>query len=214
MAPDRPEPLIFHAWYRALVARIFADELGEEFSRLNSRRPLAVERVLDEEPEWCDDVTTDEAETCAGQIAGALDDGLDWIAAEYGSDVAAWRWDAAHIATSRHALFSKIPVLKHLFEITRPHGGGPYTVMQANTRIDNADAPFAEVHAAALRSIFDLSGPDTTRAIVHTGQSGHRLSRHYDDLADRWAAGELLSLPMTAQAVDAAAVNRLTLRPR
>ena len=214
MAPDRPEPLIFHAWYRALVARIFADELGEEFSRLNSRRPLAVERVLDEEPEWCDDVTTDEAETCAGQIARALDDGLDWIAAEYGSDVAAWRWDAAHIAISRHALFSKIPVLKHLFEITRPHGGGPYTVMQANTRIDNADAPFAEVHAAALRSIFDLSGPDTTRAIVHTGQSGHRLSRHYDDLADRWAAGELLSLPMTAQAVDAAAVHHLILRPR
>lgn len=214
MAPDRPEPLIFHAWYRALVARIFADELGEDFPRLNSRRPLAVARVLDDEPEWCDDITTEPTETCPAQIAAALDDGLDWIAEQYGSDVADWRWDAAHVATSRHALFSKIPVLKHLFEITRPHGGGPYTVMQANTRIDNEDAPFAETHAAALRSIFDLSDPDSTLAIVHTGQSGHRLSRHYDDLADRWAAGELLTLPMTAEAVEGGAVHRLVLRPR
>jgi penicillin amidase len=213
MAPDRPEPLIFHAWYRALVARLFADELGDDFATLNSRRPLAVARVLDDERDWCDDITTDAPETCDEQIAAALDDGLDWIAEHHGADVAAWRWDEAHVATSRHALFSKLPVLKHLFEITRPHGGGPYTVMQANTRIGDEDAPFAETHAAALRTIFDLSDPDSTLAIVHTGQSGHRLSRHYDDLADPWAAGELLSLPMTMEAVEAGAVHRLVLRP-
>ena len=93
-------------------------------------------------------------------------------------------------------------------------GGGPYTVMQANTRIDNEAAPFAETHGAGLRLIFDLSGVDGTQAIVHTGQSGHPLSPHYSDLADPWASGAYLTVPMSPEAIAAAAPHVLRLTPR
>ena len=86
--------------------------------------------------------------------------------------------------------------------------------MQGNTRISDDEQPFAEIHGASLRTIFDLADADSTRAIIHTGQSAHRLSPHYDDLADRWQAGELLSLPLSEAAVAAAAVHRLRLVPR
>ena len=107
-----------------------------------------------------------------------------------------------------------VPLVREVFAIEREHGGGPYTVMQANTRIDDADAPFAETHGAGLRLIFDLSGVDGTQAIIHTGQSGHPLSPHYSDLADPWAAGAYLTVPMSPEAVAAAAPRVLRLTPR
>ena len=85
--------------------------------------------------------------------------------------------------------------------------------MQANTIIAESDAPFEERHGASLRAIFDLANPDGTRAIIHSGQSGHVLSPHYADLADSWAAGEYITLPLTRAAVEASAVHRLMLTP-
>jgi penicillin amidase len=214
MDAERPEPLLFQAWYGALIVRVFSDELGENFAQYHHRRPLAMQRVLTADQAWCDDVATAQAESCEAQIAAALDDALDWLEARYGDDVGAWRWGEAHVATSRHALFSNLPLLRDLFEVRRAHDGGPYTVMQASTRISDEEAPFAETHGASLRAIFDLADPDGTRAIIHTGQSGHRMSRHYDGLADRWVAGETLALPLTRAAVKARAVHRLLLVPK
>ncbi|HEX9646491.1 MAG TPA: penicillin acylase family protein [Alphaproteobacteria bacterium] len=213
MAADRPEPLIFHAWLRALMVRLLADELGDDFAGYQGHRPLVIEAILDHDHAWCDDVRTDAAEDCPSQVAAALDDALDWLEARYGADPARWRWGAAHQATSRHALLSSLPVIGGWFGVVRAHGGGPHTVMQANTRPGDAAAPFAEVHGASLRAIFDLADPDSTRLIVHAGQSGHWWSRHYDDLADRWAAGAYLTVPLGRAAVEAAAAHRLTLRP-
>jgi penicillin amidase len=215
MDAERPEPLLFSAWYRALTVRVFGDELGEDLARYHQRRTLAMYRMLTQETVWCDDVATPQAETCEARIAVALDDALDWLeAARYGDDPSAWRWGVAHQAISRHAVFSSVPLLRDLFEVRRAHGGGSNTVMQANTRIADEKAPFTEVHGASLRTIFDLADPDSTRAIVHTGQSGHRMSRHYDDLADRWLAGETLALPLTRAAVEAQTVHRLLLVPK
>ena len=113
---------------------------------------------------------------------------------------------------ARHPPSDAVLLVRELFAIEREHGGGPYTVMQANTRIDD-DAPFAETHGAGLRLIFDLSGVDGTQAIIHTGQSGHPLSPHYSDLADPWAAGAYLTVPMSPEAVAAAAPRALRLIP-
>lgn len=213
MVVDRAEPLVFQAWYRALVSRVLQDELAADFRRYYGRRPATMRRILADEPEWCDDRATSESETCDDQIAAALTDANAWLTETYGGDPSDWRWGEAHKAVSRHAIFSSIPVVKTLFEIVREHGGGPYTVMQANTRIASDSDPFRESHGASLRTIFDLSGTDTTRAIIHTGQSGHVLSPYYGDLADKWVAGDYLTLPMSREAVEESATHHLTLRP-
>ncbi|MDP6351829.1 MAG: penicillin acylase family protein [Alphaproteobacteria bacterium] len=207
------EPLIFHAWYRALTQRIYGDELGAAFRAAWRRRPNFIYRTLTENPAWCDDVDTPRAESCAVQIEAALDSARGWLEDSYGDDIDGWRWAEAHPAHSRHRPFSAIPVIGPLFDLKIGHGGGPYTVMQANTTIADEAAPFAEVHGAALRVIFDLGDDDSGQVMIHTGQSGNRLSPHYDDLARRWADGVYVAMPMTGAAIERITVHRLRLEP-
>ena len=47
MLRDRPEPLIFSAWARALARRIYGDELGANFDNYWGYRDQFTLRVLD-----------------------------------------------------------------------------------------------------------------------------------------------------------------------
>ena len=47
MEANRPEPLIFAAWARALARRIYGDELGPQFRSFWAYRPEFTLRVLD-----------------------------------------------------------------------------------------------------------------------------------------------------------------------
>ena len=210
MDPGLAEPLVFQAWYRAFAQALFERNLAPFRDRYGGRRPATARRVLTADPSWCGGPPPGD---CRADLARALERGLAWVAAEFGADPAAWRWGEAHKAVTRHLPTDRIPLLRRLFAVEREHGGGPYTVMQANTRIDDPRAPFAETHGASLRAIFDLGDPDGARAIVYPGQSGHPLSPHYADLADPWARGDYPTLPMTPEAVAAAAVHTLSLAP-
>ena len=213
MDPDRAEPLIFHAWYRALTQRVYADELGPRFAEAWERRSQFMLTALNGDGRWCDDITTSGNETCDQQVVAAFDSALAWLSERFGEDAGGWRWGDAHPAHSRHRIFTSIPVIGWLFDISLPIGGDPYTVMQANTRIADDDQPFAAVHGAALRALFDLSDPDSSRVIISTGQSGNRLSPHYADLAERWAAGDYVPLPMSREGAERISASRLVLLP-
>ena len=206
MDADRAEPLVFQAWYRALAQGLIRRNLPRFAGRYGGRRPAVVRAALTGANAWC-------GGSCDDELAAALDEAAAWLSARHGADPAKWRWGVAHRALARHLPSDAVPLVRALFAIEREHGGGPYTVMQANTRIDDEDAPFAETHGAGLRLIFDLSGVDGTQAIIHTGQSGHPLSPHYSDLADSWAAGAYLTVPMSPEAVAAAAPRVLRLTP-
>ena len=211
MDPDLAEPLVFQAWFRAFAHALFDRNLAPFRDRYGGRRPATVRRVLTADPSWCGGPPPGD---CGATLARALEDGLARVAAEFGANPAAWRWGEAHRAVARHLPTDRLPLLRRLFAVEREHGGGPYTVMQANTRIDDARAPFAETHGASLRAVFDLGDPDGGRLIVYPGQSGHPLSPHYADLADLWARGDYLTLPMTPEAIAPAAAHTLRLSPR
>ena len=54
MAADRPEPMVFTAWLRALNRTLYADELGPLFREYWDLRPRVVRRMLGVRTEWCD----------------------------------------------------------------------------------------------------------------------------------------------------------------
>ena len=54
--------------------------------------------------------------------------------------------------------------------------------------LDDAD-PFGDVHGAGYRAVYDLADLDASLFQMSLGQSGHRLSPHFSDLARAWADG-------------------------
>jgi penicillin amidase len=53
------------------------------------------------------------------------------------------------------------------------------------------------VHGAGLRLVADLADPDSTLAVIATGQSGHPLSPHWSDLLPAWRDGGTIRLGRT-----------------
>jgi penicillin G amidase len=213
MRPDAAEPLIFAAWYRELSRQIYADELGDLFHAYWGVRPQFMEHVLRRRPAWCDDIGTAALETCAMQAAKALELALADLERRFGSDPDAWRWGEAHPARMLHPILKDQPVLARLFAIEHPSGGDNVTVNVGHYRLANEADPFASVHAASYRGLFDLGALERSRFIASTGQSGNPLSPHYRDLSQLWAKGETIAMTTEAKVYGQDAVGRLTLAP-
>ncbi len=212
MAADRPEPLIFWAWYRELTRLVYADELGDLFGGAWGPRPLFMRWVLGGGgARWCDDIGTDTVESCAARAATALDSAAADLAAQYGDDPAAWRWGDAHAADHGHPVFRNRALLGALFGYRQGNGGDHYTINAAGFTLGNESAPFTQVHGPAFRAIYDLADLERSLFVPSTGQSGHPLSPHYRDTAERWLAHRPFAIPTSREAIEG---PRIVLTPR
>ena len=66
---------------------------------------------------------------------------------------------------------------------------------------------------ALAQSIYDFADPDSSVFVTSTGQSGHFLSRHYEDLGQLWRRGEYIPMSLDEELARAAAVGVTTLVP-
>ncbi len=56
--------------------------------------------------------------------------------------------------------------------------------------------PYLNVHGAGYRGDLRFRDPDSSVFITSTGQSGHPLSRFYDDLGELWRRGEYVPMSL------------------
>jgi penicillin amidase len=210
-----PEPLIYAAWVRALQARLIQDELGplaESFQRVE---PLFLERVfrnVDGASHWCDIMQSAPNETCTDIARMALDDALLLLSERYGPDVESWRWGDVHEAAQDHSVLGRLPILKWIVNIRQSTSGGDNTLNRGLTAAAG-DNPFLSVNGAGYRGVYDLADPDSSVFIISTGQSGHPLSRHYDDMSELWRRGEYVPMSLDRDLARAAATGITTLTP-
>jgi penicillin amidase len=209
MARHIPQPLIFIAWLRALDRRLFADELGPVYADYRGLNTQSMKIVLERDKAWCDDTATDGRETCDDQVALALDDALTELSMRFGNDFLRWQWGNAHEVRFDHPVLGRLPGIGKWFNIRLPSDGGPFTLNRGMVRTGNDRAPYASVHGAAYRAVYDLANPGKSRYMVSPGQSGNWFSRHYDDLANTWRNGGFISLQTPGKNA-----HLLTLRPR
>ena len=211
-----PEPLLYMAWVRELQERLIRDELGplaDEFTRIE---PLFIERVfrnVDGAGIWCDVIQSAPVETCTEISRQALDAALIWVEETYGTGVDTVRWGDAHEATHDHEVLGEVPILKWFVNIRQSTSGGDNTLMRGRTA-GTGEHPFWNVHAAGFRGVYDFADPDSSVFIISTGQSGHFLSRHYDDLGELWRRGEYIPMSLDPALAQAAAVGITTLNPK
>ena len=211
-----PEPLIYAAWMRALQDRLIRDELGPLADEFTHVEPLFIERVyrdVDGAGVWCDVIQSAPVETCTDMARLALDDALIWIEERYGTQIEALRWGDVHQATHDHPTLGEVPVLRYFVNIRQSTSGGDQTLLRGRTGGKEPE-PFLNVHGAGYRGVYDFADPDSSVFITSTGQSGHFLSRHYDDLGELWRRGEYIPMSLDEDLARAAAVGVTVLQPR
>ncbi len=211
-----PEPLIYAAWLRALQIRLISDELGPLAAEYKHVEPLFIERVyrdIDGASVWCDVVQSAPVENCPDMARLALDDAIIWISERYGPALESLRWGDAHQATQDHPALGQVPVLRFFVNIRQSTSGGDNTLLRGRTSGEGPD-PFQNVHGAGYRGVYDFADPDSSVFITATGQSGHFLSRYYDDQAQLWRRGEYIPMSLDIGLARAAAVGVTVLNPR
>lgn len=210
-----PEPLIYAAWLRALHKRLIVDELGPLHEAFTHAEPLFIERVFRDVAGagiWCDVAQSRRQESCAEMSRLALDDALAELVATYGSEITALRWGEAHQATHDHPVLGGVPILKWFVNIRQSTSGGDHTLQRGKTS-GTGPNPYLNVHAGGYRGVYDFADPDSSVFIISTGQSGHPLSRHYDNLGKLWRRGEYVPMTLDETLARAGATGVTTLTP-
>ncbi len=209
MNEHMPEPLIFATWMRTLQDRLIRDDLGPLADSFTHVDPVFIERVfrnINGAADWCNIRQSAPTETCADMARLALDDALIAIEERYGRQIESLRWGDAHQAAHNHQVLGNVPVLRYFVNIRQSTSGGDNTLQRGLTR-GTGPRPFENVHAAGYRGVYDFADPDSSVFIISTGQSGHFLSRFYDDLAQLWRRGEYIPMSLDAELARAAAVG-------
>ncbi|MBF9042123.1 penicillin acylase family protein [Rhodobacterales bacterium HKCCE4037] len=211
-----PEPLIFASWMRHLQQRLIRDDIGplaEEFWQVE---PVFLERVfrdIDGAAIWCDVRPSTAEETCTDIARVALDDALQELEESYGTDVESWRWGAAHEALHEHPVLGQTRLFSWIVNIRQATSGGDFTLNRGATP-GTGPEPYLNTHAAGYRGVYDFADPDSSVFIIATGQSGHPLSRHYDDLGELWRRGEYVPMTLDPDLARAGNLGITRLHPR
>ena len=211
-----PEPLIAEAWLRAVQDRLSRDEIGPLADAITHPEPDFIERVYrntDGASVWCDVIQSAAVESCAEISRLALDDALLGLSEKYGPNIESWRWGDAHEATHDHAVLGAVPFVRYFVNIRQSTSGGDNTLMRGRTA-GTGDNPYRNVHGGGYRGVYDFADPDSSVFITATGQSGHPLSRFYDDQSELWRRGEYIPMSLDPDLARAAAVGVTTLNPR
>ena len=220
MAIDRAEPLIFNAWMRELSRRLLLAPLGPELMRdyfdQRNTQPLLLEVLKNRngQSHWCRDAaSTAQPGTadCATLLTQTLENSLTTLSHTYAGAPAAWRWGNAHTVRMEHRPLSRVPVIGRWFDLSRPVPGDTYTVNVGRYNFRDEVEPFVSRHGAGLRALYDLADLEQSRFIQSTGQSGNRLSPHYDDYLERWAQGQTIPMQTRRAEVDKNRLGTLTL---
>ena len=208
-----PQAALYEAWYDATLRGLVEDELGEdlaaEYLSWRSTAAKALDTFIQSgNAAWCDDVRTEDAETCETLLGRTLQRALADMGGRQGtSTLSKWRWDRVNVARFPHRPLDALPVLRRFFSRSLPRGGDAFTV----TPVMPLDG---DIFVSSYRQIIDLAGTDSSHFVIPMGQSGHVWSEGYASLLDAWNRTEYVPMRFSKLAVDEAARTTLVLEPR
>jgi penicillin amidase len=214
---DSAAAAIFQGWFLALAPALAGDELGPLALDTYKRRFSYITRFVQNtlaapDSDWCDNVkTADRRESCRESVSAALRDAVDRLSRQMGGTLAAWRWETVHPAVFPHQGLDAVPALRPLLSRAVPSAGDWSTV---NVGAVDVDFGYEQRAVPGYRQIVDLSPANDSRFLDAVGQSGHFLSRRYDDFLDDWRAVRHRRMRMERAEIDAQALGTLRLVPR
>ena len=212
MDKDRAEPLIYTAFLRSLHEILIEDRTGLPMKEKGPFAATTLVSLMRDHPSWCDSPGAPDP-GCRKALGRALDDGLALLVKRDGADMTQWRWGAEHKALLQHQVFSHVPLLDRLSDLSVSSSGGFYTLDRGGGFEASSDMPFARTQGGGFRGLYDLADPDKSRFMIATGESGHIFSRHYGDLAPLWNDVKSITLTGSEEQLKKAGAQELTLAP-
>ncbi|MDH5598781.1 MAG: penicillin acylase family protein, partial [Cyclobacteriaceae bacterium] len=144
---------------------------------------------------------TEETETREEIFKVAFANTMQVLKKKLGDDVASWNWGDVHTLEHPHVLGAVSPMDK-IFNV------GPLKVPGGNMVINNLmfdlsnEAEFKVKGGPALRKLVDLGNISNAESILPTGQSGNKMSEHYDDQAEMYATGQFRKLQFSKEEIE------------
>lgn len=187
-----PAPSVYYLTLSGITERMMMDELGEAlfeaFRNTHQMKLSYTSLISDPASPWWDDVTTADVKETRGELVlSSFREAVSYLSNRF-PDRKSWAWGGMHTLEHKHAL-GQLPPLNQLFNVG-PYGvgGGLETINNMSFHM-NSKKPFQVAYGPAMRTIMDLGKPEEAISVLPTGQSGHVLSRHYDDQAKLLANG-------------------------
>ena len=199
MDKNRVEPLIFTAFLRALHANLLQEKTGVNMEALGPFAATTLISLMRDHPSWCGAPDKPDPD-CRTALGRALDQSLALLVKRDGADMSQWRWGAEHVSLLEHKVYSHVPLLDRVSDLSVPSSGGFYTLDRGGGFDTPPDRPFARTQGGGFRGIYDLANPEKSRFMIATGESGHIFSRHYRDLVPLW--NDVKSIPLTGSEDD------------
>jgi len=227
MDSDSAAGLIFHYLIANLLELTFGDKLGQARNGYFAKTdmPLFVNhpfklraetRLLQiigehENSPWYHDAADGRQRSRHELLQEALVRAVKSIRRIYGDSMLRWAWGKAHQVRFTHPLGSARLVGGFFNRNPLPIGGDSTTPNQTG-------APFGLPPALvqtipSYRQIFEVGTWDRAQSVIAGGQSGHPLSRMYDDQIMMWREGVYHPMPWSRAAVMKVAAYQLLLKP-
>ena len=219
MASDSVGATLFHLFLAEMSGRIARARAPRSASWLLGRNLLPVSGSTSFAARQVGRVSRLIRERPAGWFEGGwqaeIDDALRSAYSDavrrLGEPAVRWNWGRARTAMLRHPL-GRMPLLGSIFNL------GPFecpgdanTVFQAGTY---GEDPWAGPGVVpSMRMVLDVGDWDRSLFSLPGGQSGNPLSPHYRDLLPAWLQGTGVAIAWTDEAVKAATVETLLLKP-
>ena len=208
MDKAKAEPLIFEAWLYEMHQNLLIERAGQPLAAKGPYAASTIAWILAHpETGWCPN------KNCTAIIQRSFDDAMNLLTRRDGSDMTKWRWGDEHRTVFTSKVFSHIPLLGHIADISVGSSGDFYTLNRGGGFVTDPDHPFSHDHGAGYRGIYDLADPARSRFMIATGQSGHILSKHYSDLVPLWNEGKYIELTGSADELRAQHLPELVLEP-
>ena len=180
---------------RNLAGERAAAGTGPAYQARNA--PRVIERLLRERPaDWFPDYNA----LLVRALTGAYETGKKL----QGSKASRWDYGQYRALRIDNPVEGRLPLIGPYFNIGPvPMSGSPTTILQHTAGL-----------GPSLRMIVDLGNLEHSFANLTTGESGQRLSAHYKDQWDAYYAGRSFVMPFASAAVNQAAKDVLTVKPR
>jgi penicillin amidase len=143
-------------------------------------------------------------------VQTALQASLKDLTARLGSNIENWQWGKLHQALLPHIPLNRVKYLRP-FVSRSVAVGGDWSSVNFGAYVSRT--PFVQRNIPGYRQVVDLSQLDGSFFIHASGQSGHFLSKHFDDYLHDWAQVKYRPMRFERSTVQKDAQARLVLKP-